>query len=238
MGFFTGDMIDPRQIPPQFPDINYGFGKWLSALMHTAPNGDVGLFGANGFNPFAGSAQMAKDHLTIKPNDRLKGAWGSWQPWDGGTQYIANYLQNGSGPNQQVQGAMNNMMEYGVSGGYPGQLMHNMAQYGGAAQQPTQWMSNMAQFGGTGGAGNRAMSNAMQFGAPSAAGQGVSNMQQFGVASEQSGRPLANRAYGQQTAATNFLAPFMQPRPQQFQNAFGMQQPQLPGLPRFGGYGR
>lgn len=236
MGFFTGDMIDPRQIPPQFPDINYGFQRWMSDLMYTNPEGRIGLFGANGFNPDAGSAQMARTNLTVKPNDRLTGAWNAWQPWDGGMQYIADYLQNKIGPDPGISQAFGNMAQHGVVGGYPGQLMHNIAQYGGAAQAPTQAMSNMMQFGGTGGAGHRAMSSAMQFGAPSAAGQFANNMAQFGVASEQSGRPLANRAYGQQSPAMNYLAPFMQPRPQQFQNPFSFQAPQLPGAMRFGGY--
>lgn len=219
MGFFTGSMIDPRQVPQLFPDVTYGFGQFLSNLMYTNPQGGIQLYGANGFNPESGAAQMAKTHLTVPKNDRLQQAFGAWQPWDGGTQYLADYITNRSGPNQQAQGAFDNMMNYGVMGGYPGQLMHNMAQYGG-----------------TGGAGNRAMGNALQFGAPSAAGQFANNMAQYGVASEQSGRPLANRAYGQQTPAMNYLAPFMQPRPQQFQNPFSMQAPQLPGLQRFGGY--
>ena len=68
-------------------------------------------------------------------------------------------------------------------------------------------LANMMRYGGTGGPGNQAMSLMAQFGTPGP--RGAANMEQFGVASEGSGRPLADLAYGRSTGAAQYLTPFL-----------------------------
>ena len=56
---------------------------------------------------------------------------------------------------------------------------------------------------------NQALTDMMMYGAAGPAGQYASNLAQFGVASEGSGRPLADLAYGYATGPATYLAPFL-----------------------------
>lgn len=220
MGFFTGEEIKPVEGKPWFPDLNWGFSNFLSNWLTPDPNNPAGpdgrpnltLYGASAFNPAndpSGAIATAMDYLRIPKNQNLQKAWDAWQPWDGGTQYLADYITNRSGADPTIKNWAQNTAQYGTMGGYGGELMHGMAQYGAGSQLPAQMLSNMYQYGGTGGYGNQGMSYAMQYGAPSQAGQYAANMAQFGVSSEGAGRALANRAYGQQTPSMSYLQPFM-----------------------------
>lgn len=165
------------------------FFKGLSGMvMNWMPSGFPEMRGAS---PYPG--RLSPDiNNTMLPN-----VYNNWQPWNQGLGYMSNYLgsPNAGKMSPAFQTAMSNMMQYGGVGGYP-----------------TQLMSGMAQFGGTGGLGNKAMSYATQFGVPSAAGQNLANMAQYGVAGQWGG-PLLNRATGGPTAALNYLSPFLTARP-------------------------
>ncbi len=218
MGFFTSEQIDPVTSPSFDSYTTDAYKKFLGDYFYntTNANGEAvrGIYPVKSFNPNDAQAQAAQS-LVVNPNANLTKTWNAWQPWDGGTSYLANYITNGAGPSQGVSQAQNNLMQYGGVGGYPTDLMHQQAQQGGVGYG-ADLMHNMAQFGGTGGPGNNAMSLAMQYGAPSAAGQFASNMAQYGIASTGSGQPLANRAYGQSSPAMALLAPFMQNAGKQF----------------------
>ncbi len=218
MGFFTPTEIDQKTAGFFDPNTTAGYKQFLSDHFFTTTNGDgytsSNLYGAKQFNPNDPQA-LAAQAMVVNPNANLQKAWNAWQPWDGGTQYMANDITNGAGPSQPISQAQNNLMQYGGVGGYPTDLMHQQAQQGGVGYG-ADLMHNMAQFGGTGGPGNNAMSMAMQYGAPSAAGQFASNMAQYGIASTGSGQPLANRAYGQSSPAMALLAPFLQNSGKQF----------------------
>lgn len=237
MGFFSASPVTPTTAPSTFPDTVAPFGLFLSNQYNGTPApGQQNLYGVPSFNPSDPIAQQAQQNLTIAPNKDLTTAWNSWQPWDGGTSWLANFITNGDSPNSQIQSQYNNMAQYGGTGGYPTDLMHTMAQQGGAGDYTTGLLHNMAQYGGTGGPGNQAMSNALQFGAPSAAGQGLSNMQQFGVASQGSGNPLSAMAYGQANPMLSYMQQFMAPKSRTYGNAVAYQPPTLPGMPTYGSY--
>lgn len=82
-------------------------------------------------------------------------------------------------------------------------------QLGAGVGQNSPILQQLSQYGGTGGPGHQAMSNMVNYGTPSSIGQFLSNMAQFGVASEGSGRPLANLAAGYAAGPAAFLAPFL-----------------------------
>lgn len=184
--------IDPVVAPQFYPQMSQAFSTWLGGAL--VPNSQGG-FSMPPVAPFDPRSQMAQEGAGVQvgKNQRQAGAWGSWQPWDAGTSFLANYLTNNASFNPDLWAMTQNYNQYGTQGGAPGQ-----------------WMSQRAQFGGSGQTGAPAMHAALQYGKPSdAASQYMSGMADYGVASEGSGRPLANRAYGQQTAAAGYLQPFL-----------------------------
>jgi len=81
---------------------------------------------------------------------------------------------------------------------------------GGGLGESSPFHQGMMDNGGFGGPGTGGMKSALEYGAASDAGQFLSNMAQFGVASETSGRPLANLAYGSgENNASKYLLPFL-----------------------------
>jgi hypothetical protein len=193
MGFFTGSTIDPVAVPAMFPNTNFAYDTFLSNNFFKHPDGSFGMYPTRPFNPNDAYGQNAQA-MQVPTNQNLQNAWQAWQPFDAGTMFAANYLQNGSGFNPDIWAMLANVGQTGGTGGGPTQAVNNMQQWGMAGQK-----------GGPG------MDAAMQYGGPSdAVKQFIGNMTQFGVASEGSGRPLANRAYGQPTAASQALQPFIQ----------------------------
>lgn len=71
-------------------------------------------------------------------------------------------------------------------------------------------LATMMRWGGPQGPGTDAMNNFSQFGASGPAGQFANNLAQFGIASETSGRPLVDLAYGKfDSGPAAILAPFL-----------------------------
>lgn len=174
------------------------------------PSGDGGfmLSGTSMYNPNSEAAVNAKQNLAVPMNDILKGLFSSYSQDNAGTDFMKNYLSGGAGPDPSIMADAANVKQYGTTGGYPGELIHGQAQFGGNGA-PGAAMDQIRQWGGSGSRGLPAMALAMEYGAPSQAGQYTANQAQFGVSSEGAGRALANRAYGGQTAATNYLMPFL-----------------------------
>ena len=76
---------------------------------------------------------------------RLPEVFGNWQPWDSGTQYMADYLYNRN-PAGTPDPNLANMVQWGGTGGPGNQAMSQAMQYG-APSQAGQYAANMAQFG-------------------------------------------------------------------------------------------
>lgn len=192
MGSLFGQQIQPS---PVSPIVGTGTqSKFLQALFNAATGFDnTSLTGVPGY-PGPTSPDVSK---TILPN-----VFSSWQPWNGGTQFMANYLYGGGNQlPQNIMAGYNNTLQYGGPGGYGTQLLHNQA-----------------QWGGTGGPGNQGMSYAMQYGAPSQAGQPIAQTSQYGTYGP-AGAPLLALASGARNPSNpvfNALAPFLTAQPYRF----------------------
>lgn len=173
-GNMSSGTISPITAPPMYPDLQSSFGDWLKTFV------------GKGVDAYPG--ELYPD----VSKTRLPEVWQSWQPWDAGTQFLANFLTQP----RQDQALMDLFLQTQSQGGPTG--------------RPTSLMNNMTQWGGTGGPGNQALSYLMQFGAPSQAGQYAANMAQFGVPSMGAGGALAKRAG---KGAEEWLGPFLSGRP-------------------------
>lgn len=171
-----GGAATPAIVPPIWPGMQQPFGEWLL--------GNIG----QGAPAYPGQLNPSQ------AGTRLPEVFGSWQPWDAGTSFIANYVGT---PAWQMSP-------------FYGDIVRNTMSEGGPAGQPLRNMSNMTQFGGTGGPGNMGVANTIQFGGPSSVANYMGNQAQFGISAEGAGRPLVNRAYGANPAALQYLMPFLQ----------------------------
>ncbi len=174
-------------VQPIWPWMQDPMGDLLFSAFYKKPTNAEGYsgWGISGLTPYPG--QLNPDI----GQTRLPDVWNNWQPWDAGTQFLANYLTNGWMADQNVGNKFNNIFQYGGPGG-----------------RATDLMNNMSQWGGTGGPGNNAMSLLMQYGAPSEAGRPIANMAQYGVSGSW-GNPLVARAMGQPNASQNYLQQFL-----------------------------
>ena len=182
---------DPVAAPNYFPEMSKAFSTWLGGALMPNSAGGYSMPAPAPFDPRSAQAQEGAG-VQVQKNDLQNGAWGSWKPSDAGTDFLAKYVAENAQMNPDIWAMAQNYNQYGVQGGYPGDLMHSMA-----------------QFGGGGKVGTPAMTAGLQYGKPSdAAAKYVASMADYGVASE-AGRPLQNRAFGAPTAATSYLQPFM-----------------------------
>lgn len=193
MDTLFGHEIVPRNPVPLTESVSPGGtqDRFLQALFGAgmSANGD-GFGQLNGLNPYLN--QLNPD--TSKT--MLPAVQQSWQPWNAGTMYMADWLGKGGGKvSQQDQTARSNIQQYGGIGGWPTELMHNQA-----------------QFGGTGGPGHQAQSNLMQFGVPSAAGQPMADIARSG-GSGTWGSALQQMASGGNNPAAQYLLPFLMAKP-------------------------
>lgn len=191
MGFFTATEVDPKTSPFLDDALRQAVVGWFRGMFTPTADGGFAASGAQMFNPYLQDAINARE-MRIPVNQNLQNTWGNYQAGSQGNNFLAQMLRR-SGPDPGIAGRLNTVADQGTMGGDPGAMLMAMARGGGAGQR-----------------GMPAMSAALQFGAPSQVGQFVANQAQFGVGSEAAGRPLANRAYGQQTAAQAFLQPFLQ----------------------------
>lgn len=193
MGFFTGEEIKPVTSPHLDPAMTNAFTGWLRGMLAGTGDGGFSLGGAQMYNPYSQDAINASERR-VPINQNLQSSWDAWSPnGNAGNNWLTQYLSGGSGPDAGISGRLQQQANSGNLGGDPGAMLMAMSQYGGAGQR-----------------GLPAMGAALEYGAPSQAGQYVASQAQFGVSSEGAGRPLANRAYGQPTAAASYLAPFIQ----------------------------
>ena len=176
--------VSPVAADPMFPNVQKSFGEWLASQFTKDEAGTT--TGVKGATPYPGDVNFDISK-TILPQ-----VWGNWSPNNAGTDAISGMLPSLSQPNQQVQSMINSILAQGGTGG-----------------PITDNMNRMASTGYGTGAGSQALANIQQFGSPSPGGDALRAVSQWGVASEASGRPLANRAYGMPTAAQAYLQQFL-----------------------------
>lgn len=162
----------PVSLPPTFPNYQQGFGDYLFNRMYTKPGGGVEFYGhepfpgANGEQgqgnqegPGIGSIGPMSPNInsTILPN-----VYANWQPWDGGTQFIADTLYNKLNIGQDDP-RTTQLMTQGGFGGPGHQGMATALQYG-VPSEAGRYMANLAQFGVTSQPMGDFMKQAMQGG--------------------------------------------------------------------------
>lgn len=156
----------PVELEPMYPKIQEAFGQFLSNYIDP---GNGGFYGPQAFPgkdapwPYGSQegpgvdaiGQLSPDiNSTILPN-----VYANWQPWDAGTQYLADFLYN-KNPIGQEDSRSRQIMDYGGFGG-PGHSGMAMALEYGAPSQAGQYLGNLAQFGVTGTPMGDFMKNAM-----------------------------------------------------------------------------
>lgn len=125
--------ILPQNVPPLFGDeFKNRFASWLFNKFFATDD-----WGENWAYP----GQLTPDISQT----RLPDVYSNWQPWDGGTQFLADYITNGSGIGQQDPIAAQ-IMRWGGPQGPGTDAMSLMMQYG-APSQAGQYVGNLAQFG-------------------------------------------------------------------------------------------
>jgi len=145
----------PVQLDPTYPFLQENFGQYLSNYIDPATGAYYGHQAFPGAGGPAGSGsqegpgtetigQMSPDvNNTILPN-----VYQNWQPWDAGTQYLADFLYN-QNPVGQEDPRARQLMDYGGFGG-PGHSGVQTALQYGAPSEAGQYLGNLAQFGVTG----------------------------------------------------------------------------------------
>ncbi len=120
---------------------------------------------------------------------------------------------------------MKQMIENGGIQNPAGSFMDNIFNLGGIGGAPTERMNNLAQTGLLPGLMGQELQNQIMYGRTSGpGGDFMSNMANSGIASIGSGGPLQAMAYGQPSAASQFLAQYLQapqyaPAPVPYQTA-------------------
>jgi len=162
----------PTALPPTFPDYQQGFGDYLFNRMYTKPDGGVEFYGHQAFPGAQGQqgegnqegpgvgviGPLSPDiNSTILPN-----VYQNWQPWDGGTQWIADTLYNKMNIGQDDPRS-NQLMTQGGFGGPGHQGMATALQYG-TPSEAGRYLANLAQFGVTSQPMGDFMKQAMQGG--------------------------------------------------------------------------
>lgn len=185
------------------------FQSLLNFVMHPADDG-------SGQFQFSSSPSYQGALVADTNNTMLPGVWSSWQPWNSGTEYMANQLyapksKGGLGIGE-ADPTLSKLQQYGSAGGPGGQGQSNLLQFGTTLNGPGAAMvSSNSQYGTPTDAAGQPVHSIMQYGTPSsgALGQMMSSLAQFGAAGP-AGLPLNAIAQGQQTGAAQYLAPFLQ----------------------------
>jgi len=179
----------PETVPPLFPEGQAAFANWLFSNFFPTQQGGFGLFNL----PSAISPQAAQQMQQQVPglqfggvggagtqdimgmplfpgmNPTLQNAFSNWQPWDAGTMFLANYLQQNAGQQGQVNPQLAQLMQWGGTGGPGHQAMSNMMQFG-APSAAGQGAANLNQFGvSSAGSGQPLMD--LAYGSPTGAAQ-------------------------------------------------------------------
>jgi len=167
------NQVDPQTVPSRYPEMEGAFMDWLSSQMYQKPGGGWDMYGFQGFQGLNGGpdgfgsaqgpgtdriGQMSPDiNSTILPN-----VYNNWQPWDGGTQWIADTLYNKMNIGQDDPRS-NQLMTQGGFGGPGHQGMATALQYG-TPSEAGRYLANLAQFGVTSQPMGDFMKQAMQGG--------------------------------------------------------------------------
>lgn len=164
--------VQPQTVPSRYANMEASFMDWLSSQMYQKPDGGWDMYGFQAFPGLnagygAGSAQgpgvdsingLSPDvNSTILPN-----VYQNWQPWDGGTQFIADTIYNKLKVGQDDP-RTTQLMTQGGFGGPGHQGMATALQYG-VPSEAGRYMANLAQFGVTSQPMGDFMKQAMQGG--------------------------------------------------------------------------
>lgn len=185
----------PEFVPPIFPEGQSAFANWLFSNFFPTQQGGFGLYNLGS----AISPQAAQIMQQQVPGLQFGGVGGL------GTQDIQG-MPLFPGMNPTLQSTFSNWQPWDAGTMFLANMLTRNTQQ---QQQGNPMLRQLQQWGGTGGPGHQAMSSLMQFGAPSAAGQGAANLNQFGVSSQGSGRPLVDLAYGSPSGAAQYMIPFL-----------------------------
>lgn len=158
-GLFGGNNASedglPVQLDPTWPHLQDNFGQYLSNYIDPTTGAYYGHQAYPGANAPAGSGAQEGPGIEnigqMSPdinNTLLPSVYDNWQPWDAGTQYLADFLYN-KNPMGQEDPRVRQMMESGGFGG-PGHSGMAMALEYGAPSDAGQYLGNLAQFGVTG----------------------------------------------------------------------------------------
>lgn len=147
----------PVQLDTQFPSLTGDFIDWLGSNLYRTDNGTFGAWGNEAFpgperTPYSGSAQGPGvdtiGQLTPDINSTiLPQVYASWQPWDAGTQYLADQLYNKNQLGTEDP-RTKQMMQFGGFGG-PGHSGLSTALQYGVPSEAGRYLANLAQFGVT-----------------------------------------------------------------------------------------
>lgn len=122
---------DKAILPGRVPPVSQGLqDAWYTYLMQ-----NVGMPSA----PYPG--QVNADPSST----RLPEVWKSWQPWDGGMDYIAKQLNGGLGIGVEDP-TLAQAKKWGGTGGIGNQYMNLMAQFG-TPSEAGRGVANLSQFG-------------------------------------------------------------------------------------------
>lgn len=141
-----GQFVDPVEAGPMFPWTQDVFEEWLAGLVipdQGAPG--VGFYGASQYNP---AALFQPETLYPDINQtRLPEVFQNWQPWDAGTQWLAQALSENWLGVGQPSNLSKQAWEWGGMGGPGHKATVSQMQYGAPSSEAGQYAANMAQFG-------------------------------------------------------------------------------------------
>ena len=178
--------VTPKSLPPLFPEGQQALADWLFSGFFQKPGGGFDLYKLpTPISPEAGQAAQREIPglnlgqggagtmdimgMPLFPSiggTRLPEVFANWQPWDAGTQYMADYLYN-KNPVGTPDPDLAKMVQWGGTGGPGNQAMSLAMQYG-APSQAGQYASNMAQFGVSSEGAGRPLQD-LAYGRPTAA---------------------------------------------------------------------
>lgn len=168
----------PFTPPPLVGGTQTNFMDWLFSNMFPKPDGGFDMFRMQSPISGAGFQQMQADQPTLTGGlnqstgladitgaslfpslggTRLPEVYNAWQPWDAGTQWLADYITNQTGVGE-TSPFHQTIMDYGGFGGPGTGGMASALQFG-AASPAGQFMSNLAQFGVSDEGAGRPLSN-------------------------------------------------------------------------------
>lgn len=179
----------PDYVPPIFPEGQAAFANWLFSNFFPTQQGGFGLYNlGSAISPqaaqmmqqmvpglqFGGVGGLGTQDILGMPlfpgmNPTLQNTFSSWQPWDAGTMFLANYLTRNQGQQGQPNPTLAGLQQWGGTGGPGHQAMSNLMQFG-APSAAGQGAANLNQFGVSSAASGQPLVD-LAYGAPTGAAQ-------------------------------------------------------------------